>query len=381
MKKSLLGLFALSVSFSSAAFAQGDFCQATPRLEQLSSQRCANFDSFSDSAAKTARNSCIAFYETVKQSAGAFCSLSRALDELEVQNRASPQQARVRSAAFMRQWHTQLVGGPRRNLEIALKKYQDSLKSLNEYGLSLLREEATSCGKPASAPAPAYLGLALSAGYDGAHTHQWLSDIFNGISQAMGPQGGLRQRLEASQAPHSQGTGSVSLARSGDSSHVFEPALKGLLTEALSQILRLHGLQSLGLDIAEKLLIAKKMDVLDLVVLASKAIVTLSGGASAGPTVGSSLGIALVLNGAIDYLESGIRGVAQSFENVAHARMEEVLRFYQCKIRREPGIRSDRLAFSYHHWRQDGICGAPCAQRGNFGMCRPSVLFHADRCQ
>lgn len=371
----------IAVLLSGAPARADDFCSAFPRLESLAAQRCANFDQFPDSEVKAARNGCVAFYETVRKSAKSFCAFSKAVDQLDAQNRAAPAQAEARTHMFYQRWATQLAAGPRRDLELALIRYQDKLAKLNDFGLGLLREEATSCGRQGSAPSPAYLGLALTAGYEAAHTHRWLSDIFVGLAVAMQKQADLRPQLQ--DRPEGQpGPAPTPRAPEGpEQTHAAEPAVKGLISEAISQILQLHGLQGLGVDLVDKLLIAQKMDVLDLIVIASKAIVITAGGTSAGPTVGISLGIAMAINGAIDYLEFAIRSVHGSFERLANARMEEVLNFHQCKLRRNSSLSSDALARALHQWRRDGICGAPCANPGLFGVCRGSLVFSADRCE
>lgn len=370
---------------ASAPARAGGFCEALPRLEALAAARCGNFGQFADPEVKAARAGCLDFHDSIKQSATALCALDRALDRLEADNEARPELAEARTMRFLRQWQVKLAGGPRRSLEIAYASYKNVLEDLNEFGLGLLRQEATSCGRQGSAPSPAYIGLALAAGFEGAHTHAWATKVFDGLALALSRQAqkNLELRRRLTDVPEAApGTPPEPMAgEAPEQAHPAEPGIKGLITEAISQILKLEGLQGLGIDLVEKLFITQKMDVLDLVVLATKAIVITAGGASAGPTVGISLGIALAINGAIDYLEYGIRSVHVSFEQLAHARMEEVLLFHKCQLRRNRALLSDQLARSYHDWRRDGLCGAPCAERGLFGLCRPSVVFTAERCE
>ena len=61
------------------------------------------------------------------------------------------------------------------------------------------------------------------------------------------------------------------------------------------------------------------------------------------------------------------------------------LYFELLEPRLEPGESSVchsflRLRVLADHER-DGLCGAPCAQRGTAGICRPSLVFTADRCE
>lgn len=380
--RSLVALLLSLVSLSSTARAEGDFCRAVPRLEALGQTRCANFDQFSDPEVRDAQRGCIAYYDTVKKAAATLCELGSEVDALDAGNRGLPAvQVRVRNLNFYRTWSFRLLGGPRRDLEIAFANYKKVISGVNAFGLELLREEASTCGRPGSAPSPAYIGLALSAGYEAAHVHKFMGEIFSGLGMAMSKQAQVRDALRARDPGEAGPAPEPKAPEAEHEESAATPAVKVILGEAIQHVLHQHGLQGLGIHLADKLLVSQKLDALDLVVLATKALVITAGGMSAGPTVGISLGIGLAINGAIDYLEFAIRSVQGSFERLANARMDELLTFHRCQVAKNRHLGSAELSLAYHSHRRDGLCGASCADVGLFGMCRPSVVFTADRCE
>ncbi|HEY8278675.1 MAG TPA: hypothetical protein VIH99_03580 [Bdellovibrionota bacterium] len=387
----------VSIRTPQAAAAEGDMCAALPKLENISAERCRNFEQFREREVTRAKGACEKYYNSVKEAAESLCEYSKDADRFDLEmskvmreagadkkkRRSARSEVSVRTAVFHRRWGTQFAAGSRRTLEFAHEDYKKALTRLNDFGLEQLRKEATECGAGDSPASPAYIGLALTAGYEAAHTHKYMTDIFNALVLAMNKEAERSQRLADgvdAPGPAPGRPGDTHLPEREEISNPAEPGVKAVIMEALAHVLKLHGLSSLGLGLAEKLLISKKMDTLDLIVLSVKAMVITAGGTSAGPTVGISLGIALAINGAIDYLEYGIRYFASTFEKLNHARMEEVLAYYGCKLRKKQELRSGELARSFHNHRQDGICGADCAEPGLFGVCRPSLLFPADRC-
>jgi len=377
----------------------GSMCEALPKIKDLSERRCQNFTQFKDKEVVKAKAACVQFYEGVKKSAESLCEYSQDAQKFDEESAdlveaAGDDQLKLteirrrvigRSVSFHRKWSSHFASGARRNLEGANDRYKKALVKLNDFGLEMLRQEATACGKPNSAPSPAYIGLALTAAYESAYTHKYMTEIFNSLAVSMTEQAEKDQSVSGGVDGLNNipgGKNKPRLPRGEEPAHnPMEPGIKVMIMEAISHILKLHGLSSLGVDLADKLLITKRLDTLDLVLLSVKAMVITAGGTSAGPTVGISIGIALSVNGAIDYLEYGIRFLSDSFEKLANSRMDEFLMYYDCKVRKNQALGSSELAKSYHQHRRDGLCGAQCAQMGNFGICRPSLVFHADQCQ
>lgn len=386
-------------SFSAVGDAQGarrrlDMCEVIPKIENLAEKRCVNFTQFSEEEVNKAKEGCLRFYESVKSAVSSICEYSKETEAVDAESKRALQHAGqepgklrkahaeifARTIALGRRWSRQFDDVIRIKLNGANDDYKNSLSALNEFGLELLKKEASACGGENSSASPAYIGLALTAGYEGAYTHKFVTDVFMSMANAMDREIARSEAGERSIDEVPKNAPAPKNSPREEEPGNSEPAIKLIISEAISHALKLEGLSSLGIDLADKLLIQKKMDTLDLVVLSIKAMIIAAGGGSAGPTVGASLGIALSINLAIDYLDHGIRKTAGSFERVTHSRMDELLLYHSCKARKKSVLSSTELARSYHEFRKDGVCGAKCEERGMFGVCRPSLVFTIDRC-
>lgn len=380
---------------ASAADEFSGTCESTEKLEKLAEQRCENFDKLPGKGVKDAKEHCEAFYNSIQKAAGSLCTYGKEAEKFEAENKSllasagedkdklyqARRQILHKSHFFHFQWGNRLAYKDRRDIELAFLAYQDSLKELNEVGLGIMEKEATSCGVEGSQASLAFVGLALSAGFEGANAHKLIVDIFSALAKGMRDQAERDEKL-AALLDSPKGRAPEFELPKGEAHEGFgEVGAKTLITEAITQILHLHGLKSLGLDLVDKLLITKRLDKLDMVVLAVKAMIAVMGGGASSMSVGASIGLALLINGGIDYLDHSIRYFHKSLEDLKLARMDEIVMFYSCNARKGTVLDSSELAKRLHYHRQDGICGANCANPGSFGLCRGSLIFSADRCQ
>jgi|GEM_PF-5785799 len=386
-------LFLVSIS-ASAGNEMAGTCESRVKLEKLAEKRCENFDKLPGKVVKDTQERCQAFFVSIQKASASLCDYGKESEKIDAENKdllasagndkdrlyRARRQILHKAHFFHLQWGNRLAFKDRRDIELAFLAYQDSLKELNEFGLGILEKEATGCGVEGSQASLAFVGLALSAGFEGVNAHKLIVDVFGGLAKGMRDQAERDQKLLALLDSPNGRAPEFEVPKGEAHEGLGEVGAKTLITEAITQILHLHGLKSLGLDLVDKLLISKRLDKLDMVVLAIKATIAVMGGGASSMSVGASIGLALLINGGIDYLDHSIRYFQKALEDLKLARMEEVVTFYSCNARKGTVLESGELARRLHNHRQDGICGANCVNPGNFGLCRGSLVFSADRC-